>query len=1066
LSSSIPLRVAVALALVACTTALPALAATPTTAAAPARNAVTPTVLVDDFETIDAWSAHPADGVELTIGADAGENGRAMRLDFKFTHGAGYAVARRAVDLELPENYRFRFRMKAKAPVNNLEFKLLDASGENVWWLNQRDFHFTEDWQTVTIRKRQISFAWGPQGGGEIHKVAAIELAITAGTGGEGTVWLDDLQLELLPPPSAPQAPSAIATSSLAGHGIAMAVDGDSTTYWQSAAGVTEPWVIIDLHAEREFGGLVIDWLPRHHASDYAIETSTDAERWQRARTVRNGNGGRDYLFLPESEARYLKLRALGPAPAAALAIREINVQPLEWSSSMETFYHSIAKGAPLGRYPRSMVDQQTYWSVIGVDGANEEALLSEDGALETGKAQFSIEPFLFTGGKLVTWRDATITQSLDQGYLPIPSVRWKRASLDLTVTAFATGRTDASFVVAHYRVTNHAKAAANATLYLALRPFQVNPAIQFLNTPGGTARIRSLERDGSRIHVNDDREIVSLTAPAGFSAATFDQGDVTEFLSRGRLPVSSSVRDSFEHASGALAYALSLAPGQSRDVFVLVPLAGKAPANPPEGAGEWVARQLDACRQSWHEKLDRVTISLPDTTVANTLKSQLAWILINRDGAAIQPGSRAYERSWIRDGSLTSTALLRLGHDEDVRAFIEWFAGYLYPNGKVPCCVDRRGSDPVPEHDSSGEFIYLVAEYYRYTGDRELAEKMWPAVRGAATYLDSLRQQRRTAEYRAEDKKEFFGLLPPSISHEGYSAKPMHSYWDDFFALKGFEDAAFLAKTLGRAADAEHLGAIHDEFQHDLVASIVAAQARHKIDYIPGCADLGDFDATSTTIALEPVGAIDALPRAAVDRTFEKYWEYFDKRRKNAIEWTDYTPYETRVIGSFVRLGERDRANAALEFFMHDRRPAGWNQWAEVVGRDPRAPRFIGDMPHTWVGSDFARSLLDMLAYETDSTLVIAAGMPRAWVEKGQGVVVRGLKTRFGPLGYTMRMREGTLELKIDGGVRVPPGGIVVRAPAGPGGLVNATIDGRNATPTSAGEIVVRGVPASLELR
>ena len=34
--------------------------------------------------------------------------------------------------------------------------------------------------------------------------------------------------------------------------------------------------------------------------------------------------------------------------------------------------------------------------------------------------------------------------------------------------------------------------------------------------------------------------------------------------------------------------------------------------------------------------------------------------------------------------------------------------------------------------------------------------------------------------------KRLFFGLLPESISHEGYSSKPMHSYWDDFFALQG----------------------------------------------------------------------------------------------------------------------------------------------------------------------------------------------------------------------------------------------------------------------------------------
>ena len=40
-------------------------------------------------------------------------------------------------------------------------------------------------------------------------------------------------------------------------------------------------------------------------------------------------------------------------------------------------------------------------------------------------------------------------------------------------------------------------------------------------------------------------------------------------------------------------------------------------------------------------------------------------------------------------------------------------------------------------------------------------------------------------------------------------------------------------------------------------------------------------------------------------------------------------------------------------------RRPAAWNQWPEVVHRDSLAPKFLGDLPHTWVGSDFVRSLL-----------------------------------------------------------------------------------------------------------
>jgi len=71
--------------------------------------------------------------------------------------------------------------------------------------------------------------------------------------------------------------------------------------------------------------------------------------------------------------------------------------------------------------------------------------------------------------------------------------------------------------------------------------------------------------------------------------------------------------------------------------------------------------------------------------------------------------------------------------------------------------------------------------------------------VEAAVGAILTLRAERRTAEYQTPERRVFYGLLPQSISHEGYSAKPMHSYWDDFFALKGLKDAAFLAEALGK---------------------------------------------------------------------------------------------------------------------------------------------------------------------------------------------------------------------------------------------------------------------------
>ncbi|TMH08418.1 MAG: hypothetical protein E6H67_01460 [Betaproteobacteria bacterium] len=160
---------------------------------------------------------------------------------------------------------------------------------------------------------------------------------------------------------------------------------------------------------------------------------------------------------------------------------------------------------------------------------------------------------------------------------------------------------------------------------------------------------------------------------------------------------------------------------------------------------------------------------------------------------------------------------------------------------------------------------------------------------------------------------------------------------------------------------------------------------------------------------------------------TYEQYWHEFVDRRDGKKAWDEYTPYELRMVGTFVRLGWRDRAHELLPFFLAGRRPAAWNQWAEVVGQDPRKVRFLGDMPHGWVASDFIRSLLDVFAYEreADHALVLAAGVPREWLT-ASGVAVKGLRTPYGRLSYTLKKQADRVTLRLAAGSRLPPGGFV----------------------------------------
>ncbi|MDQ6736790.1 MAG: discoidin domain-containing protein [Gemmatimonadota bacterium] len=1034
------------------------------------------TRVIDDFSDISAWKAVPSDGVSLKIGSDAGEHGRAMRLDFDFHGGGGYAVAHRAVALEFPPNYEISFDIRGDAPSENVEVKFLDASGENVWWVNRRDYVFNRNWTRFTVKRRQISFAWGPRGGGDLTHAAAMEISITAGGGGKGTVWIDDLTLTPKPPVSLhPPRPRATASVTAAGSLPGNAMDGNPKTVWQSGH-TTSADLTLDLGAEREFGGLTVTWDSSARARSYDVQTSDDNRAWKTTYSVRGGVGARDALYLPESEARWVRL-VLGSSNGSGFAVREVALMPLEWSSTLNAFYFAAAKHAKRGDYPRSFTDSvQTYWTVMGAPVSRRTALMGEDGAVEIGKGRLSLVPSIHDGTRLLTWADARTSQSMVQGDLPIPSVTWALADaagqLALTTTAFVAGKGDTEALYVRYRVFNRGTERRNVTLFVALRPFQVNGPFQFLNTPGGAAIVRGIRYVHGTVYATEaasahEQPIVSLTLPSSFGASSFDAGGVMRDLRTGHAPPAASAVDSIGRADAALSYALNLRGGDTADVVIAVPFARSTSLRPmrADSAAATVAIALATTAAEWASIVDRVKLHMPAEAswIARTLRSQQAYILINQDGPRIQPGSRSYARSWIRDGALTSEALLRTGHADRVAAFLDWYAPFQYASGKAPCCVDARGADPVPEHDSDGEFLYLIHQLYRYTGDSSRLASMWPHVQLAVSYLDSLRHIERVPANKATGTLQYYGLLPPSISHEGYSAKPMHSYWDDFWALRGFRDAASIAVALGKP-DSARYSAIASEFETDLLASISASMLAHGIDYIPGAADLGDFDATSTTIALEPGGELARLPERALRNTFDRYWQNAEARITGRDKWKDYTPYELRTVGTFIRLGQPERAHALLHFFHSSQRPEAWNEWAEVVRRDPRTPGFIGDMPHTWVGSDFIRSALDIFAYERerDSALVVGAGIPESWARDRDGVGIDSLRTPYGLLSVNENARGNVVHVDVAGLTTIPRGGIVVRAPF-PFRAAGATVNGVK-TIVADESVSVTSLPARIE--
>ena len=123
--------------------------------------------------------------------------------------------------------------------------------------------------------------------------------------------------------------------------------------------------------------------------------------------------------------------------------------------------------------------------------------------------------------------------------------------------------------------------------------------------------------------------------------------------------------------------------------------------------------------------------------------------------------------------------------------------------------------------------------------------------------------------------------------------------------------------------------------------------------------------------------------------------------------------------------------------------------------------------MPHTWIGAEYVLAVRTMLAFERDAddALVLAAGVPAAWLDEGE-VAVTALPTRHGPLDFRLA-RDGarTLVASIAGAFTVPPGGIELRPPLG-GRLASVEVNGRAVRSFDAESATIRESPAHVVLR
>ncbi|WP_458232168.1 hypothetical protein, partial [Roseateles sp. P5_E8] len=266
------------------------------------------------------WLATASDQVKATVRRDARDD--SLCLDYDFSGVSGYAVLRRELPLDWPTDFALTTQIKGTSKNNDIQIKLVDASGDNVWWVNRPSFALPETLTELSFKRRHIAFAWGPTEDRVLKRSQFIEFVVVAGQqggGGAGALCVGAISLE--PREPAPR------------------------TWPEPKRKIGGGEVTLDFHRLREFNGL---WFASGAAT--RVEASDDNRRWK----LLSSRPGRA-LFVGEQEWRWLRVRHEGKAPP------EVELRDAAQWPDRNAAVAEVARSLPRGDLPRAFIGEQNY---------------------------------------------------------------------------------------------------------------------------------------------------------------------------------------------------------------------------------------------------------------------------------------------------------------------------------------------------------------------------------------------------------------------------------------------------------------------------------------------------------------------------------------------------------------------------------------------------------------------------------------------------------------------------------------------------------------------------------
>lgn len=608
-------------------------------------------------------------------------------------------------------------------------------------------------------------------------------------------------------------------------------------------------------------------------------------------------------------------------------------------------------------------------WTILGSIESDEKGVVDLKGMISPKENSPSLDIFILHNDEYFFPSRNKIEQTVDD-LTGIIKTFYNGSDFEYNFEAFSSEIDKGIFLKYNFK----SKKSGLYRFFFLIRPFNPESFIPIFN----------IEIKDNKIFVNSFPFLIPITKDYKFILFD-DEADINDF----KVSEKNRITSKYGLSTGGIYYEFNLNENEEKNFELFL----------PQEENYSIDLNFDKSKDNKvsfikKERENELIIDVPDDNINRIFNSNKIYLKSLINSEYITPGPLTYKKFWFRDSAYMIPALMKIGDLKRSEKIIEYFKKKIKKDGYF--------QSQIGEWDSNGQALFTIAEYYRYTKNKEFLNEFYPYIKKGAEWIE-----RKRKKY-----VDSYGLLPSSFSAEHFGPNDLY-YYDDYFGLKGLLDASSLANEIGNKSDSENFLKYYLEFKNDVRKAIDKDQKRLDKKICVGAFGRNiDASIIATFTSIFPLN-LDLLSKDEIMNSYEEL------RKKFFVNNCFYQNITHSGINLYLTL---EIAEALLNLNEEKKAVNLFDSVISLLTKTYTGPEAInpkslggceGDGHHGWLVAELIHFIRNSLLFEKENGIVILSGSRKEWFKDGDKILFNNGVTYFGNISFEVNIKENIIDVE-----------------------------------------------------